>query len=85
MGSYTDQEIIRKQNADIEDIKMLVHDMWTEVLDFAFDAKCISVEQKFDRLKNIEDIMGYLNRELDNLKWQPYDTPQTAVDIIGQK
>lgn len=83
MGSYTDEEII-KQNRDIEDIVRLADEMWVEVLDFAFVSNMTS-EQRFRKLKDIEYIYEDLVREIGRLKWEPYDTPQTAVDIIGQK
>lgn len=83
MGSYTDEEII-KHNRDIEGIVNLADYMWTEVLDFAFASNMTSM-QRFESLKNIEDIYEHLVREIHRLKWEPYDTPKTAVDIIGLK
>ena len=84
MGSYTDKEINR-QNCEIEDVQSLVDELKTEIMEFGFNARQCSGEHLFYGLQRIKEDCEYIRDKLDGLKWEPYDTPQTAVDIIGQK
>jgi len=84
MGSYTDEEI-NNQNRQINYIQEIVDSIWEDILAFAFDAKHSKAEQMYRELQNLETEIGYLKENVQDLKWEPYDTPQTAVDCIGQK
>ena len=84
MGSYTDEEINRF-NADIEDVQQTVKDLKIEILNYAFNVNRYDGEKQFSGLKYLKDECEYIYDKLERLKWQPYDTPQHAVDMIGQK
>ena len=83
MASLTDQEIARN-NEDIFDIKNLIRNIWSDILDEALYKKYEPVS-KFDFLKCLEVQFSDVLEGLDRLKMEPYDTPQFARDIIGQK
>ena len=84
MGSYTDGEI-DKFNADIEDVQQSVEYLMKGFLDYAFNVSRYDVEKQFESLMCLKEESEYLYVKLERLKWQPYDTPQYAVDIIGRK
>ena len=83
MASLTDDEIARNNN-DIFVIKELISNIWNDILDEALYKKYEPVS-KFDFLKDLEVQFNDVLEGLDRLEMEPYDTPQFAVDIIGQK
>jgi len=82
MGNYTDEEI-RCNNGKVHELKDHLDEAWELVLILAFGSG--DPVTRFDRLKQIEEVIEDAQTMADGFRMEPYDTPQTAVDIIGQK